>query len=546
MSGQPDNGRSASFTAFRLVLSVFVILGLSSLSFAAKDSAYKEGSIQISQVLNEKSGVSLESQVLKHILSEYTKQAGQISEDQVEFSYKVDIPATTIRSQQYFNYIQKANGIPVEGSQYRALVQDLDQGKVITSSDFRMAEINKGVIRYNVSEERALAIARKVLKVKDPAATIFKKDLVYRFLNSAWRPVYDIQFEGVGTAVSVDVETGKVHKENRKYHSNREVSGTVSGMGIKFFESTETKLETLTLPMLELSGSDGSLFSTDSLGAFKVDTANDLKVTATMKGKWARVVTKSGTALSAVGEGTSPIKIMFNEKGAEFDTAQVNGYFHTNVVHDFVKSFGLNSAKIDKQVTVNVNLPQTCNAYYTGGTINFFKAGASGATKCVNSAYDSVVYHEYGHLVDDAFGGITDGGMSEGWGDVLSILITKQPIIGKGFFANDPSKYIRNADNNYVYKPGDEVHKAGQALAGFVWHLRDALMKKYGADKVDKMIGELVLPSLASNAKDMYAVAKEVLVRNDDDGNLANGTPDKAEIVAAAKMHGIDKNLKNL
>ena len=79
----------------------------------------------------------------------------------------------------------------------------------------------------------------------------------------------------------------------------------------------------------------------------------------------------------------------------------------------------------------HVNIDDVCNAFFDPNehTLNFFKAGDG----CVNSAYCDVASHEFGHAVDDQFGGILDGGYSEGFGDSLAILITRDSIIGRDF-----------------------------------------------------------------------------------------------------------------
>ena len=74
--------------------------------------------------------------------------------------------------------------------------------------------------------------------------------------------------------------------------------------------------------------------------------------------------------------------------------------------------------------------------------------------------------HEYGHFVDDMYGGITEGGLSEGWGDTLACFALDNPVVGGDLFTD--GSIIRTCDNDYQYPPSgsDEVH----ALAG---HLAD-------------------------------------------------------------------------
>ena len=54
-----------------------------------------------------------------------------------------------------------------------------------------------------------------------------------------------------------------------------------------------------------------------------------------------------------------------------------------------------------------VNINSSCNAFYSGNRINFYRAGGG----CNMTGYSSVIYHVWGHGADAAFGGIsqTDG-----------------------------------------------------------------------------------------------------------------------------------------
>jgi hypothetical protein len=89
------------------------------------------------------------------------------------------------------------------------------------------------------------------------------------------------------------------------------------------------------------------------------------------------------------------VDFLFNSTPTEFNTAQVNGLIHTQIVYDFVKSINPNYPGVDIQIPCNVNINNTCNAYYSNRTINFYRAGGG----CVNTCYSTVVYHEYGHFI---------------------------------------------------------------------------------------------------------------------------------------------------
>jgi hypothetical protein len=87
------------------------------------------------------------------------------------------------------------------------------------------------------------------------------------------------------------------------------------------------------------------------------------------------------------------------------------------------------------QMIAAVNIASSCNASYASNQINFYARGGN----CNMTAFNSVIYHEWGHGVDDAFGGISQtDGLSEGWGDILSIYRLADPIVGRNFATSRP------------------------------------------------------------------------------------------------------------
>lgn len=316
-------------------------------------------------------------------------------------------------------------------------------------------------------------------------------------------------------------------------------SGKIGGRGV-FFDpfKTGTNLDLLPMGNLEVgfngqkvvTNPDGSFSFSDSMGSVGNFFIN-------LSGPWVQVVDKKGGNLKYDGayDPNAPKFYNFNNTGeTEATTAQVNGFYHTNAVFDWVRSRGVTIKGMEIRIPANVNLNDTCNAYYDYQSINFFSAGDG----CPNTAYDTVVYHEYGHFVDDKAGGISsEDGLSEGWGDTLAVFITGQSFIAESFFGEGNA--IRNAENTYKYDSKDEVHRSGQAWAGFAWQLRKRMIAKYGSDKGTTVAEQLVIPTILANASNIPKAVKQVLMRDDDDGNLKNGSPNSVEIYEAAKFHGI-------
>ena len=125
----------------------------------------------------------------------------------------------------------------------------------------------------------------------------------------------------------------------------------------------------------------------------------------------------------------------------------------------------------------------------TASSINFFQAGGG----CPNTAYSDVVLHEYGHGVDARLGGILDGGYSEGFGDALALIGTRQPCLGRDFFG--AGTCLRPATDVILWPPGggEGVHAIGRRYAGFTWALITGLQTVYAPDDAFEVARQLVM-----------------------------------------------------
>jgi beta propeller repeat protein len=338
---------------------------------------------------------------------------------------------------------------------------------------------------------------------------------------------------------------------------NKNISGTIQGRGVKF-DPTITGTDLDILPLENLFVNDESLNETQTkedgkfifpLKAVAIGTFSPQKtISGALKGHFAEINSLFIPTLSfeePVQYGV-PKNILLNPSGAEeFSTAQVNAYYHTNIIHDWLRDLAGNFMAIDMALPTFVNEDATCNAYYTNvpfSQIHYYKK----AGPCNNSAFDTVIYHEYGHFSDDMAGGIQTTnaafGLSEGWGDTLACYITAQPFIGENFYLS--GDFIRTCDNQYQY-PGlfqeenEEVHSLGQAWAGFSWHLREQLMAQYGPEEGDQIASNLILTVLIANPASIPDAVLETVLADDPDGDLSNGTPHLDEIVAAATQHSL-------
>ncbi len=482
--------------------------------------------------------------------------------------YKAEIPANKYRpGMMYIQLKQQIDGLNVEGSYATFAVKFLKDRTVLMSTSIQIypdikLEEQKLSLTDDVRNQAAQVLGLDSMKT----SPLIKEETAIRYLQGKWRRVYQASFKDSPFRAMIDLTTGENFVEDTRLYafkrtkstltktsiSGLPIRGYVKGRGVIFDPvTTGENLDVLNLSDLAVNV-NGINHYTNLSGYFQTYFSGTLPVNARLLGRWADVQNQAGSNLTFSGTANSrtPLNILFNPAGnAEFDTAQVNGYYHTTYIHNWLKQRLPNSfLGIDRSIPTFVNINNTCNAYYSLSleTINFFKAGFNGQSTCINTSYDTVIYHEYGHFIDDMAGGILffnlqSLGLSEGWGDVIAAYASGQPLIAENFYIPSPSR-VRTADNNYLYPTGiiqENEHIIGQAWSGFGWHLRENLIEHYGTQE-GIAIAESLIPAVAvANSSSIPGAVYDAILLDDDDGNLENGTPHLLEIEKAAKRHRI-------
>jgi Zn-dependent metalloprotease len=302
-------------------------------------------------------------------------------------------------------------------------------------------------------------------------------------------------------------------------------------------------LTTAPMPWLYLDVAGLPLVTTDSAGHWStVDGGESRSVSSGLEGPYVHVRTNgagplaafTGTALDGV-----PLPVRFDDSNSQQDERNV--FDAVNEVHDFYQLFAPEFEFCHQQMLAEVSIADYCNAYWDGG-IHFFQAGGP----CVNTGeLQDVVFHEYAHGITDAILG-SQGyeGCGESNSDIMALLMTNDPVIGRGIVAGDCLSGIRNADNSLVY-PDDVIgipeHTASQVLSGFHWDAMQALRARYGAEQGtlvsarDWHHGRVLLHPLTPPDQVLAT-----FLANDDDGDLTNGSADLDIYSAAALNHGFE------
>lgn len=375
------------------------------------------------------------------------------------------------------------------------------------------------------------------------------------FSNGAWHAANLYRIEGLPFMIAIDIATGEAFawdaRKGARYSTPTDAPPSViqsapqAAASGKFEGRVETKdarpngqpqLSKEPLKFLKVTLADGRTLETDENGQIDVQIDKPTEATASLANKWVKVNDRANRPVQikvTLQPGQKATVLINEQDNDEVARSQANVYVAVTHVNIWVRKRGIDDKRIDGQIPANVNINDECNAFFDYKSINFFKSSKN----CSDTAKPGVVMHEWGHYLDHQIGGIVNGGLSEGWGDILSMYILNSPIIGEGFLKNRKPDYIRHGENDYQYGKWDEVHDQGQAWMGFAWKLRKALMVSLGEAAGAAAAESIVLPTLYAKASDIPSAMAQVLLNAmDKSGKLQYET----EIRAAAKAHGID------
>lgn len=475
---------------------------------------------------------------------ELERVLGELSPSDFIVSSRVD-DVISGRGLAYITMKQAVDGIPIEGTYLNFTVRpgaDDKPGQALASA-YHLYHHPEVDTELTVRGSDAAKLARGTLRVPE-STTLSQSELMIRDIHGKLQLVWSVGVVGsheVAMVYANGEEAGRVDViDDRVYETfTGQANGYLAVGGAP--GSANASVENRGLANLEIKNGDTSTF-TAADGSFAIDGVDGDTLTTRLSGRAAHVVDMDGADLTASAAAANGALLELGDAAStQYALAQVTAYYYVDATLTYLESNGFDTDIIGDPLTTNVNINDACNAYFSPSarTINFYKSGSVGSTACNNSAEATIIAHEYGHFVDDTFGGITNGGLSEGWGDVLACYSLNEAVVGGDLFTD--GSIIRTCDNDYQYPASgsDEVHALGQAWAGFTWHAREMLIAQYGEAEGDAIARALVLPSLVSNAADIPAAVREVILRDDDDGDLSNHTPNWDLLRAAADLHAL-------
>ncbi len=343
---------------------------------------------------------------------------------------------------------------------------------------------------------------------------------------------------------------------------------------------------------------------TDTGGNYTQTTGT---VTTTLAGKYVRCL-NTGFCSGAISEsiaapgnmdlgisGGTDCTVPAGHSAGDTHAAR-DAFYNVNKLKEEVRGWLPTWTFNNNQVTVNVNLNQTCNAYWNGVSLNMFKSSAS----CRNTGEIAMIFdHELGHGYD-----ANDGGGSarpgEAYADNTASIHHHDSCIGRGFFTGtgkcggygnactvcsgvrdvDWTRFTNSRPKTVALPTGTaacpagsdicnwETHCASYPLTTAVWDAatidlpHNAIPTNGGAACAGTSPGNPTTPSQAwtlmsrlwwksvGSLSDQYSCTTagtagcgvnntfhNLKVNDDDDGNLANGTPHAAELQCAFGRH---------
>jgi Zn-dependent metalloprotease len=464
------------------------------------------------------------------------------------------VSAQKSENYEYVNFTQVHNGLNVLNSRFT--VKLTHSGSVVLFGADVFTDITVST-NPSISESEALIKAKENLEgtitniVSGNELSILP---VPQFKRNVYKLVYEFLIETTdasGTPAKyktlVDAATGEVvMRKNLVSHFHPTPGGAEANVTGTLY-TTHNYNPSSVNPLVNLKVTQGVNVSyTDASG--NVTGLNTGTTTFELEGLWSSVRTNGVTPSFDATLVNGANAISFD---SDANIRELSAYYHVNIVHDYMKTFYTSFTDMDNALETNVDLTtDNCNAFYDGSSINFYAA----ANGCASFAQiGDVVYHEYGHGINDKYyqsigAFFQNGAMGEGYADVWALGITQTGVLGIGNSSTDATSFIRRYDQEPMVYPQDisgEVHNDGEIIAGAWWDLGVNLgnVQQMMALYAETFNGAITGPD--GDEGQVYvdilieALTTDDAVGNGGDNDITNGTPNDLDIVNAFDRHGI-------
>ncbi len=174
---------------------------------------------------------------------------------------------------------------------------------------------------------------------------------------------------------------------------------------------------------------------TNSGGAYNYTSGT---ATTTLNGRFIRILDACGAISASSATGSINLGGTNNQHncttpgtgGPGNTPAARSGFYELNKIKELARGWLPGNAWLSASLTANMNINNTCNAFWNGSTVNFYRAGGS----CRNTGEIAAVFdHEWGHGLDDNDSNGIISSSGEAYADIAANYRLQASCVGHGF-----------------------------------------------------------------------------------------------------------------
>jgi fibronectin type 3 domain-containing protein len=351
------------------------------------------------------------------------------------------------------NVFQAANGVPVR---YGRISATINHGNLVTIGTETWGNVKidtqprlkaQDALRtgFNYAGGRIandFLVKQPELEIIPYAAADLSAPLEQRQYQHAlvWSFAFQRMPEAPVWEVLVDAHSGEVIAfQDKNHYVKQKIVGGVYPMTSTEICPTDATCGTMQsqypMPWANTGLAAPNNFS-NSAGVFEYTSGT---VTTTLNGLYVRISDVCG-AISNSATGTLDLGGINGQHdctsaggSAGNTSASRSCFYEVNKLAEMARGWLPGNTWLQNQITANVNIAQTCNAFYSpsAGNINFYRSGGG----CRNTGEIAGVFdHEWGHALDDNDSGGSLSNSSEGYADIVGNLRLQASCVGHGFF----------------------------------------------------------------------------------------------------------------
>jgi uncharacterized repeat protein (TIGR01451 family) len=357
------------------------------------------------------------------------------------------------------------NGVPVRDAWLKTT---LNSGNIVlmgTQNWATTAVVTQPVLSANAAFDRVQSHAGTALTLKgspelvivpfekgdDPSSVVIGDGVTYRLVWAVTAAATGDRgtWEGL-----VDAQTGELlaFRDMNQYFT-RKASGGIFPVSNDGVGADGTEQAGFPMPFAYILGTE---FQTNSAG---LASGVGINMSIDFSGPYLRMVDGCGAALetsmcSNLDAGTSGGHDCVVPAGhSAGDThASRTGFYELNRQiegwRNRLPASATAQAWMNSQLTSNMNIKSTCNAFWDGASVNFYQSGCSSSatsgppecadgTFCGNTGEIAAVFdHEWGHGLDNNGTDDSISSPGEAIADIYGILRLTDSCFGRGFFAS--------------------------------------------------------------------------------------------------------------